>query len=77
MMNAESLVACLELLELAFVRASQVALKLEKGDPAVDIVTEAFGMPRAILRTFQSSMIPNRPLYIGQGIRKHVFRERY
>jgi fructose-1,6-bisphosphatase/inositol monophosphatase family enzyme len=50
-MNAESLVACLENLEPIFVQASQAALrmqgnvkhynKLQTGNPAVDIVTEA------------------------------------
>lgn len=65
-MNAESLVACLERLEPAFVRASQAALsmqkgikyysKLETGDPAVDIVTEAdLATQEAILTAMRST----------------------
>src|SRR5262249_14137693 len=67
-MSPETLVACLESLEPTFVRASQTALrmqlgiksynKLETGDPAVDIVTEAdLATQETILNAMRSTPI--------------------
>src|SRR5262245_33661912 len=66
MMNAECIIAHLESLEPAFVRAGQAALrmqkgikyysKLETGDPAVDIVTEAdLATQEAVLTAMRST----------------------
>jgi fructose-1,6-bisphosphatase/inositol monophosphatase family enzyme len=65
-MNAESLVECLETLEPIFVQAGQTALrmqgsvnyynKLQTGNPAVDIVTEAdLATQEAILTAMRST----------------------
>ena len=67
-MNPESLVECLEGLEPAFVRASQSALRMQKGvqsfnklqtgNPAIDIVTEAdLATQEAILEAMRSTAL--------------------
>jgi len=67
-MSPETLVECLEGLEPAFVRASQAALRMQKGvqsfnklqtgNPAIDIVTEAdLATQEAILKAMQSTAL--------------------
>ena len=67
-MSPESLVECLEALEPAFVRASQSALRMQKGvqsfnklqtgNPAIDIVTEAdLATQESILKAMRSTAL--------------------
>jgi fructose-1,6-bisphosphatase/inositol monophosphatase family enzyme len=72
-MNAELLVECLENLEPAFVQAGRTALrvqgnvhsynKLQTGNPAIDIVTEAdLATQETILSAMQTTPLVGRRL---------------